>query len=287
MNLKIKRRKELSDLFFQTMKEEGLGSTISRTSSFLKRRTRRKKGRFLPPASELEKQRASLPHGWDGNITVVTALFNTDREYLKEYIDSFLSQSWQFGTLVLADASDEDHAYVGEYALKAASENERVTYLRLPENRGIALNTNRAVKEASGSYICFADHDDILSPDALFQMAKAVEETGARVIYSDEALFDSDWKDPTVGHFKPDYSYYYLTNCNYICHLVCMIRKEISLGLRKFTPPSSSVMIISSASGDRPKDSIFAFCPTTRPSVIIPTLTFALLIASRSSGIPL
>ncbi|MEG0020391.1 MAG: glycosyltransferase family 2 protein, partial [Oscillospiraceae bacterium] len=66
------------------------------------------------------------------------------------------------------------------------------------------------------------DHDDILSPDALFQMAKGIEDTGAEFLYSDEALFDTDYTNPIVGHFKPDFSYYYLTNCNYICHLACM-----------------------------------------------------------------
>ncbi|MEG1049622.1 MAG: glycosyltransferase family 2 protein, partial [Oscillospiraceae bacterium] len=61
-----------------------------------------------------------------------------------------------------------------------------------------------------------------LSPDALFQMAKAIDDTGADFIYSDEALFDTDYQSPIVAHFKPDFSYYYMTNCNYICHLACI-----------------------------------------------------------------
>lgn len=50
-------------------------------------------------------------------------------------------------------------------------------------------------------------------------MATAVFEKKADFVYSDEALFDTDYKNPIVGHFKPDYSYYYLTNVNYICHI--------------------------------------------------------------------
>ena len=120
----------------------------------------------------------------------------------------------------MADASDNRHGYVGEYVKSLNS--DKIKYVKLEKNSGISDNTNRRVNLADGDYICLADHDDILSADALYQMATAVFEKKADFVYSDEALFDTDYKNPIVGHFKPDYSYYYLTNVNYICHLVCM-----------------------------------------------------------------
>ena len=218
--LKIKRFKELVALFFTYMKDEGFSGTMKRAMGFFKRRLKAKKGRFLPPKEALEMQKSYVPSFENKTISVVTALYNTDRNFLKEYIDSFLNQSYQFGQLVLADASDADHSYVGEYV--QSLRNEKIVYVKLNGNFGISGNTNLAVSQATGDYICLADHDDILSPDALYQMAKAIEDTGADFIYSDEALFDTDWTNPIVAHFKPDYSYYYLTNCNYICHLACM-----------------------------------------------------------------
>ena len=172
-------------------------------------------------------QKSYVPDKENKTISVVTALYNTDKTFLKEYIDSFVNQSYQFGQLVLADASDDAHSYVGEYV--QSLENEKIKYVKLNGNFGISGNTNLAVSYADGDYICLADHDDILSPDALYQMAKAVSETGADFIYSDEALFDNDWTNPVVAHFKPDFSYYYLTNCNYICHLVCMKRSIFTM----------------------------------------------------------
>ncbi len=218
--LKIKRFKELVALFFTYMKDEGFSGTMKRATGFFKRRLKAKKGRFLPPKEALEMQKSYVPSFENKTISVVTALYNTDKAFLKEYVDSFLNQSYQFGQLVLADASDADHSYVGEYIHSLA--DEKIVYIKLNGNFGISGNTNLAVSHATGDYICLADHDDILSPDALYQMAKAIEETGADFIYSDEALFDTDWTNPIVAHFKPDYSYYYLTNCNYICHLACM-----------------------------------------------------------------
>lgn len=225
--LKIKRFQELIALFFTYLKDEGFFGTMQRAMGFFRRRLRAKKGRFLPPAEALEMQKSYVPDKENKTISVVTALYNTDKTFLKEYIDSFVNQSYQFGQLVLADASDDAHSYVGEYV--QSLENEKIKYVKLNGNFGISGNTNLAVSYADGDYICLADHDDILSPDALYQMAKAVSETGADFIYSDEALFDNDWTNPVVAHFKPDFSYYYLTNCNYICHLVCMKRSIFTM----------------------------------------------------------
>jgi len=225
--LKIKRFKELVALFFTYLKEEGFAGTMKRATGFFKRRMRAKKGRFLPPKEALEMQKSYVPAFENKTISVVTALYNTDRTFLKEYIDSFLNQSYQFGQLVLADASDDEHSYVGEYVQGIGS--EKIRYVKLNGNFGISGNTNLAVSYAEGDYICLADHDDVLSPDALYQMAKAIEDTGADFIYSDEALFDTDWTNHIVAHFKPDYSYYYLTNCNYICHLACMKRSIFTM----------------------------------------------------------
>ena len=222
--MKLKRLRELIALFFTYLKEEGLVAVVRRATGFFKRRMRRKRGRFTPPAASLAQQREYIPPFENKTISVVTALFNTDKRFLKEFIDSFLNQSYQYGQLVLADASDDEHAYVGEYV--KGLDNEKIKYTKIRENGGISVNTNNAVRLADGEYICFADHDDILSPDALYQVAKAMEKTDADLVYSDEALFDTDWQNPIVPHLKPDYSYYYLTNCNYICHFVC-VKKSV------------------------------------------------------------
>lgn len=231
--LKIKRFKELVALFFTYLKEEGAAGTIKRAAAFFRRRMKSRKGRFLPPAAALEEQKKYIPPFENKTISVITALYNTDPAFLKEFIDSFLNQSYQYGQLVLADASDADHAYVGEYV--RSLDSEKIVYVKLENNGGISENTNRAVKYAGGDYICLADHDDILSPDALYQMAKRIRDTGADFVYSDEALFDTDWTNPIVAHFKPDFSLFYLTNCNYICHLACMKKRlfEALGGLKK------------------------------------------------------
>ncbi|MFV0412144.1 MAG: glycosyltransferase family 2 protein, partial [Oscillospiraceae bacterium] len=88
---------------------------------------------------------------------------------------------------------------------------------------------------ATGEYLALLDHDDVLAPSALFEMAKAAQQTGAGFLYSDEALFSASILRPSVGHFKPDYSPQYLLCCNYIAHFTAF-KKELFEKVGGFRP---------------------------------------------------
>ena len=82
---------------------------------------------------------------------------------------------------------------------------------------GIADNTNACIEMASGDFIALFDHDDLLHPSALFEMAKAINE-GADFVYTDEVTFVGRTSNITIYNFKPDYSPDTLRSYNYICH---------------------------------------------------------------------
>lgn len=70
--------------------------------------------------------------------------------------------------------------------------------LCLSENLGIAGNTNAALSIATGDYIALLDHDDILAPDALYEVVKWMNEhykDETDVIYTDEDKVSFDLKD--------------------------------------------------------------------------------------------
>ncbi len=57
----------------------------------------------------------------------------------------------------------------------------------LKENLGIAENTNRAFAMAEGEFVALLDHDDLLAPNALYEIAAALEEhPEADAVYTDE-----------------------------------------------------------------------------------------------------
>ncbi len=150
-------------------------------------------------------------------ISILVPLYNTDKQMLKEMIDSVMWQTYKNWELCLADGSDAAHAYVKEIV---DSYNEpRIKYLKLEKNEGISGNTNKCLTLATGEYIGLFDHDDVLHPEALYEYVKVINEKGADYIYCDETTFKSGNIDHMLTmHFKPDYAVDNLRANNYICH---------------------------------------------------------------------
>lgn len=219
--LQKKRGRELAAYFRTLVAKEGLVPTLRRTALYLKRRYGLKKGRFLPKKAALARQRSADTTGWP-TISVCVPVYNPDPAFFAQLLASVKAQSYPHWQLCLADASSDPAVVAG---LVAQAADRRVQLKRI-ENAGIALNTNRAADIATGEYIALLDHDDLLGPSALFEMAKAAKETGAAFLYSDEALFTTTMQKAGVGHFKPDYAPQYLLNCNYITHLA-VIKRDV------------------------------------------------------------
>ncbi|MDD3429320.1 MAG: glycosyltransferase family 2 protein [Oscillospiraceae bacterium] len=232
MSQKIKRVKELFALGFLRIKEEGLGATLKQTASFAKRRFGSKAGRFLPKKQVLQAQRNQIYTDAWPLISICIPLYNTPLRYLEELLDSIFNQTYSKFEVCFADASDNAHNNVKQMIMRR--NDDRIRYVSI-ENKDISTNTNAAVTLATGEYLTLADHDDVLSPNAFYELAKAAAEQKADFIYSDEALFAGNIKRPIVGHFKPDYAPEYLLGCNYICHMAAF-KKELFEQVGGFDP---------------------------------------------------
>ena len=233
MNVRLKRAKELMGYAVQLTKDEGLPTMVKRGAGFVRRRFFGKRARYLPGKKVLEAQAAEMVGKTAENcglptISILTPLYNTPENYLREFLGSFVNQTAPNGQLCLADASDDAHPDVERVVREYQQKNQRIVYKKV-ENKGIAANTNAAETLATGEYLALADHDDVLAPHAMYAMGKAVLQLREKgepdgFLYSDEALFTKDIKKPMVGHFKPDYAPDYLLCCNYICHLAVFKR---------------------------------------------------------------
>ena len=159
-------------------------------------------------------------------FSIAVPLYQTKEKYLREMIESVQAQTYTNWELCLADGSGREHRLqpvVGEYIAK----DKRIKYCLLDSNEGIAGNTNEALKMADGDFVVLTDHDDLLSPEALYQCAKAVQkEPQTDVIYSDEDKVDMSGKKFFEPHFKSDYNIDLLCTMNYICHLF-VVRKDV------------------------------------------------------------
>ncbi len=153
----------------------------------------------------------------DIKFSILVPLYNTPKNFLVDMIESVQNQTYSNWQLCLADGSDSEHSYVGEYV--KSLDDSRISYVKLTENKGISENTNACIVLASGDYIALFDHDDLLHPSALFKMMKVICEKDADFIYTDEVTFvGKNPKNIVIHNYKPDFSPDTLRSYNYICH---------------------------------------------------------------------
>ncbi len=180
---------------------------------------------YVPPTPEEQKRQRKEAEEWKDPplLSVAVPAFETPPAYMNALLDSLQAQTWPHWELVIADAGSTD-------ALRALAEGRgdlRIRYRKLSGNLGLAGNTNEALKAVRGSYTGLLDHDDLLTPDALYEMACALRESRKKGIdpvflYSDEDKCDGEGKRFYEPHYKPDFNPDLLLSNNYICHFLML-----------------------------------------------------------------
>lgn len=176
-----------------------------------------------PTKEELMRQR-EVEFSVQPLISIVVPTYQTPIPFLKDMIDSVRKQSYEKWELCIADGSlngdenDTKVVRVREELNRYSMEDKRIKVVYLEENQGIAENTNQALALATGEYIGLFDHDDMLTPDALYEIVKAINDYDYDVLYTDEDKISEDSHDYKKPVFKPDYSPELLCANNYITH---------------------------------------------------------------------
>ncbi len=165
-------------------------------------------------------------------ISILVPAYRTNPVFFRELLDSVVMQYYPYWELVIADASGNNdlEAIVEEYRPKL-SEESSIVYLTLAQNNGISENTNVALEAATGDYIGLLDHDDVLTPDALFYVGRAVENRGPVLVYSDEDKTDSGLTTFYEPNRKKKLNLDLILTNNYICHF-CVMKADIMKKLK-------------------------------------------------------
>lgn len=151
-------------------------------------------------------------------FSVIMPVYNVPTKWLVKAIDSVVNQVYPNWELCIADDNSSDSkilSILSEYARKYP----QIKVVFRKENGNISAASNSAIQLATGDYITLLDHDDELTQDALYEVAKLVnQDPNVDFIYSDEDKIDQNGKrqDP---FFKPDWSPDYFHACMYTCHL--------------------------------------------------------------------
>ncbi|MCD8074088.1 MAG: glycosyltransferase family 2 protein [Lachnospiraceae bacterium] len=175
--------------------------------------------------TELRRQRKES-FSYAPLLSIVIPLYNTPERYLRELLDSILAQTYSHFEVCLADGSTQPEP--AALIEKHYGHEPRIRLQRLAKNDGISENTNAAIRMARGEFLVFSDHDDLLEPNALYELVKKLNENPALdLIYTDEDLTDESSKHFSNPRFKPDFNPDFLRSINYICHLT-MVRTALA-----------------------------------------------------------
>ncbi len=175
-----------------------------------------------PSAYELSLQRsASFPEM--PLFSLIVPLFRTPAPLFSEMLESVLAQSYQRWELVLVNASPEMEGLCRQVE-EACARDRRVRCVTLDKNLGISENTNAGIAVATGDFVGFFDHDDLIEPNLLFEYARAINERpDTDVLYCDEDKVDEKGT-LSSPFFKPAFGIDDLRGYNVVCHLLCIRR---------------------------------------------------------------
>lgn len=150
-------------------------------------------------------------------ISIILPTYNTEIKYLKQAVNSVKSQYYDNWELCIADDASDKNSVI-DY-LKTIEKSEKIKIKYRSVNGHISEASNSSLQLATGEFIALMDHDDKLSPNALYEIAKVIiNKPDVELIYSDEDKIDSENKrfDP---YFKSEWNKDLLYSQNYISHL--------------------------------------------------------------------
>lgn len=159
-------------------------------------------------------------------ISLIMPTYNTDISFLRDCIGSVQAQVYDNWELcIVDDASPNEN--VRQEVENYAKYDKRIKFKFLKRNRNISGASNEALKLATGEFIGLLDHDDILWPNALYEVVKAInEDNQLDLIYTDEDKITKNRHEHLGYFFKPDWNPDFLRSVNYITHF-SIIRKSI------------------------------------------------------------
>jgi GT2 family glycosyltransferase len=181
--------------------------------------------RHDPSTAQLQQMRETA-RSWDSQplVSIVMPTYDPRPRFLRAAIDSVRAQAYERWELCIVDDGSPTNA--AAKILAGYARESRIRFAERPVNEGIAAASQAAAAMAGGDVLAFLDHDDVLRPNALYEMVSHLREHPAcDLVYSDEDRLDP-WGRRAWAHLKPDWSPELMESCNYMCHLT-VVRRDL------------------------------------------------------------
>lgn len=184
-------------------------------------------------AADLDRMRAALASfHYLPTISILLPVYNSEVRWLDQAIQSVRTQVYPHWEICAVNDASSDSS-VANLLYACAASDSRIRIRQLTTHRGIAGASAAALEMATGDFVGLLDHDDELSPDALWKITHRLNQTPELdLLYSDEdkLTLEGDRNEP---FFKPDWSPELLLSMNYIGHFA-VFRRSILAAINGF-----------------------------------------------------
>jgi O-antigen biosynthesis protein len=172
-----------------------------------------------PTAADLQRMKASVTTlAYQPLISILMPVYNTPKPFLRAAIQSVLNQVYPHWELCITDDASSE-SYISEILSQYAAQDARIKLIVHQQNQHISAASNSALSQAEGDFIALLDHDDLLAPEALYEVASLLNQhPEADMIYSDEDKLNQQGQR-VHPFFKPDWCPDSFLSRMYTCHL--------------------------------------------------------------------
>ena len=223
-----------------TIKKEGFYIFFLKLKNYLSRRyfSESKKYKKYINENKIDKKRKEIlkqkiqSFSYKPLISIITPVYNIHPKVFKKTIKSVLDQIYENWELCICDDGSNNKKTL-KYLKSIENKDKRIKIIYSQKNEGISIASNKALSLANGEFVAFLDHDDMMAPNALYEVIKILNHNkNIFFIYSDEAKINIKGKIIDI-EFKPDFSKFFYISHPYIVHLV-VIKKSLIEELNGF-----------------------------------------------------
>lgn len=156
-------------------------------------------------------------------LSIVTPVYRPDLAHFRATAESVRAQVYADWEWCIADDASGDPELTAALA-EFGAQDPRIRCVTRTENGHISAATNSAAALARGEFVALLDHDDLLAPDCLAEIAlHLAAHDDVDVLYTDDDKVDVDGR--RFGpQFKPDFSPESLLSQMYFSHLFVVRR---------------------------------------------------------------
>ena len=236
--IKNKMKRVWYVLRFSIKHAGGLRNTIKRVAwiyrsrglSGIKRTVRRvdqiNPANQISPTSWFARYRAAADYGaiqcrGSAQFSIVMPVYKVRPEWLAEAIASVVGQTYPHWELICVDDGSKDDL-LNAILARAASNDPRVKYITLEQNQGVSRATNIGIEQATGEYLLFMDHDDMLEPHGLARLSDAAFSEDADILYGDEVVTSENLEEIIGVQLRPAFSHTYYLSYPFFVHPVAV-----------------------------------------------------------------